>query len=263
MESENLGVNPYRFVNNNPLSWVDPTGMQVIPMTPCDKGDPVIVDEWINPSSGCTYRGYYACRENQYASGNWWYQLVSGPHIRCPLDAIPTEDEISFLPYRPSASAGMSNVNALTDQSTGTYLLGIGLTGAGVASGIGEYSNEAAGYWRGINNKWYSTGWGGNQYTGGRSLVLKKAGIFRLAGRGVFGVSAGLSLVQAGTGTISKTKAAVDIGFGAISTFGGIPGLAVGTGYFVLDALDAFNPGTPVTPPNVPFGVPDITRVNY
>jgi RHS repeat-associated protein len=24
IEDENLGVNPYRFVNNNPLSWVDP-----------------------------------------------------------------------------------------------------------------------------------------------------------------------------------------------------------------------------------------------
>lgn len=44
----------------------------------------------------------------------------------------------------------------------------------GTYTGIKAYSRVHDGMWRGMDGKWYKTSWGGNQYTGARSTVMKR-----------------------------------------------------------------------------------------
>ncbi|MDD3141895.1 MAG: hypothetical protein PHX08_23430 [Lachnospiraceae bacterium] len=126
------------------------------------------------------------------------------------------------------------------------YTIGIILNGAGFVSSAGEYSNVINGEWIGINGKWNSLEWGGNQWTGARQIALSKAGYFKLASRVFFVIGTGISLYQGGDALlkgnyIGASKSGFDIGMGALATFGGPPGWVIGGGYFALDALGAFD----------------------
>jgi hypothetical protein len=123
-------------------------------------------------------------------------------------------------------------------------------------------------HWRrGVNGKWNSLDWGGNQWTGARSNALSRAGYFKLASRGFFVVGTGISLYEGGdalmTGNYAgAAKSGLNIGMGAFATFGGPPGWIVGGGYFLLDALGAFDRPTIATPFIQPsFAIPDKTYV--
>ncbi|VAW18190.1 hypothetical protein MNBD_BACTEROID01-2858 [hydrothermal vent metagenome] len=147
------------------------------------------------------------------------------------------------------------------------YMIGAGLNAAGFVSSAGEYSNVINGSWRGMNGKWNTLEWGGNQWTGARANALSKAGYFKLASRGLFVVGTGISLYQGGDALLKgdyagAAKSGLDIGMGAFATFGGPPGWIIGGGYFALDALGAFDRPmitTPYTPPM--YAVPDNTYV--
>lgn len=147
------------------------------------------------------------------------------------------------------------------------YAIGMGLNAAGFVSSAGEYSNVINGSWKGVNGKWDSLEWGGNQWTGARANALSKAGYFKLASRGFFVVGTGISLYQGGDALLNgnyagAAKSGLDIGMGAFTTFGGPPGWIIGGGYFALDALGAFDRPmitTPYTPPM--YAVPDNTYV--
>lgn len=122
------------------------------------------------------------------------------------------------------------------------YLTSIALNAAGLAASAGEYSNVANGMWQGANSKWYSLKWGGNRWTGARSLAKGRAGAFSLVGKGFFYASAGVSVIQGGSNISSgnysgAAKNGVDIFFGAIGTFGGPKGMAIGAIYFGGDFL--------------------------
>jgi len=141
------------------------------------------------------------------------------------------------------------------------------LNAAGFVSTAGEYSNVINGSWRGVNGKWNSLEWGGNQWTGARANALSKAGYFKLASRGLFVVGTGISLYQGGDALLNgnyagAAKSGLDIGMGAFATFGGTLGWIIGGGYFALDAFGAFDRPmitSPYTPPL--YAVPDNTYV--
>lgn len=147
------------------------------------------------------------------------------------------------------------------------YAIGMGLNAAGFVSSGGEYSNVINGSWRGVNGKWNSLEWGGNQWTGARANALSKAGYFKLASRGFFVVGTGISLYQGGDALLNgnyagAAKSGLDIGMGAFATFGGTPGWIIGGGYFALDALGAFDRPMITTPYSPPmYAVPDNTYV--
>ena len=157
--------------------------------------------------------------------------------------------------------------NAQGGGGNSLYAIGMGLNAAGFFSSAGEYSNVINGSWRGVNGKWNSLEWGGNQWTGARANALSKAGYFKLASRGFFVVGTGISLYQGGQALLNgnyagAAKSGLDIGMGAFATFGGPPGWIIGGGYFALDALGAFDRPmitTPYTPPM--YAVPDNTYV--
>jgi hypothetical protein len=126
------------------------------------------------------------------------------------------------------------------------YIIGGSLNAAGFATGVGEYSNATNGMWKGANGKWYSTSWGGNQWTGARSKVMSKAGYFKVASRVFFYAGTlisgyqGFQAYQRGD-YFGVAKSGLDITMGTIATFGGPPGLIIGGGYFLLDAFGTFD----------------------
>lgn len=77
----------------------------------------------------------------------------------------------------------------------GTYkttIFGNSKKGLDIAGGIygglqGMASSE--GMWLGMNGKYNSNSWGGNQYTGSRAGAFKAANQYRIAGYAVIGVS--------------------------------------------------------------------------
>ncbi len=146
------------------------------------------------------------------------------------------------------------------------YMVSTGLNAASFATSLGQYSNVYNGMWRGLNGKWYSTSWQGNQWAGPRSSVMSRAGAFKLASRGFFyaGVLVsgyqGFSSIQNGD-YAGAVKSGLDIGMAAIATFGNVPGLIIGGGYFLLDAFGAFERPY-ITPYILPtYAVPDNTYV--
>jgi RHS repeat-associated protein len=147
------------------------------------------------------------------------------------------------------------------------YAIGMSINAAGFISSGGEYSNVVYGNWRGANGKWYPTRWGGNQWTGARSTVMSRAGAFKLASRGFFVVGTGISLYQGGDALLygdyeGASKSGLDIGMGAFATFGGPPGWIIGGGYFLLDAIGAFNRPVITIPYISPsYSIPDKTYV--
>jgi len=143
------------------------------------------------------------------------------------------------------------------------YPIGMGLNAAGFVSSAGEYSNVINGSWSGVNGKWNSLKWGGNQWTGARSTALSEAGYFKLVSRWTFVAGAvisgfqGYNAYQNGDyGGVNKSG--LDIGMGAFATFGGPLGWIIGGGYFALDALGVFNRPVITTPYTLPpYAVPD------
>src|SRR5262249_39779130 len=88
-----------------------------------------------------------------------------------------------------------NNGNSLNEDVCTIDITHTSLSIGGVGSGIGEYSNVYNGSWKGLNDKWYDLNWGGNQYTGGRSIAIGKAELFSTIGTFGFYADAGTQVV--------------------------------------------------------------------
>jgi len=168
----------------------------------------------------------------------------------------------------PEEGAERAMKKAVSGEGNTLYAVGMGINAARFIAGAGEYSNVINGSWRGANGKWYPTTWWGNQWTGTRSTVMSRAGAFKLASRGFFVVGTGISLFQGGDALLNgnyaeAAKSGLDIGMGAFATFGGPSGWIIGGGYFLLDAIGAFERPM-ITTPYVPpmYAIPDNTHVS-
>ena len=113
-----------------------------------------------------------------------------------------------------------SNSSFALDISGGIY---------GVLQGL----TSSQGYWLGKNGKYYSTSWGGNQYTGSRSGAFKVASNYKLAGRatiigsaliGIYNTRAGYIADDGQFGYNAQMAAASSAG----SVLGGIAGAKAG-----------------------------------
>lgn len=106
--------------------------------------------------------------------------------------------------------------------------------------GAAENTVAGKGYWLGKNGKYYTTQQP-NGYTGSRSGAFSAARNYRIAGRFVFGFGVLLSGVEGinyfnNGNYLGVGKSGLDIGFGALSTYGNVPGLVIGGYYFLIDA---------------------------
>lgn len=132
---------------------------------------------------------------------------------------LPKKEETGF----PSVGDAYSMIN----YAVGTY------------TGIKAYSRVHDGMWRGMDGKWYKTSWGGNQYTGARGNVMKKTAKLNKVGNSLFwfdvfinGYTIGNSIIKNDYQTIAQSS--MNIVFGYISTYAGIPGMVVGTAYYSM-----------------------------
>ena len=124
----------------------------------------------------------------------------------------------------------------------------IALAGGGALYGTGEVltASSQLGYWLGNNGRYYSTAWGGNRFTGSRAGAFKASNAFKLAGRVTFWGGAFLSGMNARNYLLAGNypafgKSMLDVGMGALATFGGVGGLVVGSGYLLIDYTIGWN----------------------
>ena len=95
--------------------------------------------------------------------------------------------------------------------------------------------------WQGANGKWYNLGWGGNQWTGARSIVLFNTRSFQLVGKGLTVTSAGVELIDMDVAVYNRDAIGVaDSGLdltmmGSAVLIGGPVGFGLGVGYTVID----------------------------
>ncbi len=133
-------------------------------------------------------------------------------------------------------------------------------TAAGFYTGYKQYDlyieakwNGGVGKWKGKNGVWYmekvdgKKPFWGNQFTGSRKDIIAESMKYSKIGYVLFGVGTTISIIQ---GAISFTKgniggavkSVVDIAVGAIATWGGPVGWAIGGIYLILDLAGAFEP---------------------
>ncbi len=128
--------------------------------------------------------------------------------------------------------------------SSSLGIAGAFITGSGLSSTAARYrflSGDGT-RWRGKNWKWNRIGWGGNQSTGRRTEMLRRARRIQAAGIGFYGVGTVLSVYQgydaSQRGDVAGAAiAGVDVAYGSLATFGGTPGFLASLPYFGASLL--------------------------
>ena len=114
-----------------------------------------------------------------------------------------------------------------------------GLAVAGVATGAGEFSNVMEGQWKGVNGKWYNLAWGGNAFTGSRTIPVKRADMFNRLGWAGFIADSAIEIPSAYSAYKSGNyadagKSTLDFIMGGVALTGPL-GLAVSGAYTAVD----------------------------
>ncbi|MDD3321625.1 MAG: RHS repeat-associated core domain-containing protein [Paludibacter sp.] len=274
--------NRYIYCRNNPMMYTDPSGKSILSW---------LEKQWNNFSNfmNRTFPNGFEVGYSQgmpgSSSGGFFYNgnlnggsSFGGNYNKGTFTTTSSYQGYTYSSFNPTQAVVQAEQGARSEyfeyntassrSDISLYTIGIILNGAGFVSSAGEYSNVINGEWIGINGKWNSLEWGGNQWTGARQIALSKAGYFNLASKGFFYAGAfisgyqGYSAFQKGD-YLGAAKSGLDIGLGAFATFGGPPGWIIGGGYFALDALGAFDSRPFINVPYNPsiYSVQDNTYV--
>ena len=218
--SDPQSFNRYAYVQNDPVNFVDPSGLDGETFRiNCVGANCSIVEGTLIVNSTSTPR-----------RGSGGGSLLG--------DVMIATDVVGGDPAVPGGTLLMGPVrgsNGLGDVNTGFTVCGIAASG-------GEYSNFVNGRWVGLTQnglRTYSMSWPGNQYVA-RSSALNNASAFRALGKVSFVATTGIGLYQ-GYGHYQEgnysasAKSGLDIGMGALGTFGGPQGAVIAGGYFAVD----------------------------
>jgi len=108
----------------------------------------------------------------------------------------------------------------------------------------GEYSLVRNGKWLGDNLHYYREGWPGNQYAGSRNFTFRTSHTFGVGAYALGSITAVANGYEAGQQFSNADYLAGGTAFGhsAIAlgtTFGGLPGLAIGLAYLAFEGTGA------------------------
>jgi hypothetical protein len=145
------------------------------------------------------------------------------------LLSIPSSSEYTVSTGQVSVTGNNSGTSSEFDMKS---TLKNGNKALGIGAEIAELRLVSNGQWYSQSQgRWYNMNFYGNQYTERQAGVLSKAHYFKVFARGSFVVGTfiggvtGYKAYKAGDYS-GAAKSGVDIGMGAVSTFGGPYGLA-------------------------------------
>lgn len=234
----NYIINPYTYCNGNPLKWIDLTGEDM-----WSTSDPDLIDRMFN-----LYKDGQNMFGKPYSVSNDWFYLTHDEFVRAY--AVYGVAVFSYNGSYDLSSYGTISDGEITihgklpkKEETGIPSVGDAYSminyAVGTYTGIKAYSRVHDGMWRGMDGKWYKTSWGGNQYTGARSTVMKKALRLEKIGKYMFCLDAVINGVVIWNNASENNyelifQSSANIVFGYISTYGGPPGMIVGTMYYSM-----------------------------
>jgi hypothetical protein len=214
------GMNFYGYVGGDPMNRRDPSGLQEADLSECMGNQ---MSGMCAPVADITVIGHgcnYACRLQAEVEFQRWLN-----------------QEMTALSLETLESHGGDHHSDLH-----SFLLGAEVVAAAGHTYFGglELVEVSNGRWRGLNTKWYPLSWGGNQYTGPRSAVLRNARAFGAVARGSFYLGSAVAVVDAtsaaANGDVAGVgKASANFSMGYIGMAGGWPGLIAAGTYFVVD----------------------------
>ncbi len=240
--------NRYSYVVNNPLNLIDPSGM--IWLEAGDDNFDWVDDKDYYDSDGNVvekYKDRIVANGTVTYFGEAWGSYADGKYDDLRGGYVTLNDDGTL------SAARDPNLDVFDDESgLATSSLEAVNTVNGLlytTSGTAQYSAVNGNYWRGLNGKMYEgfTGRGPNQYTGSRSIPIKKAKIFNVAGKTFFVTGTAITVAQVANGVVSPGRGALDVGMGAVGAFGGPKGMIISGGYFLYMESD----GQFATPKNV------------
>ncbi|MDP2323111.1 MAG: RHS repeat-associated core domain-containing protein, partial [Gammaproteobacteria bacterium] len=241
-------LNPYSYVENNPLAFVDPSGFATIPVT----GEIIVATTPYHPPCPAVLCGIYEGQligvDPPTAFPRHGVQEGVGSMLDYPAEAIANRYSayanwwVQKARSQGGVGQGTQSAPAATDDNGQNSPDEILVTtphvadGTAMSAGVAEFANVFDGQWLGNNGKWNSLSWGGNQWTGARSIALSNAEFWRAVTKGAFVVSAGVSVLDgigaAGRGDgFGVAKAGSNISWAAAGTWGGPAGWAGASTY--------------------------------
>ncbi len=159
------------------------------------------------------------------AGGNPWVGLGQGLALGALNHLSHTGDPIVDGGTLPTVT-----VTAPSSAPKISYVTGAGAIVGSALTATG-HAKYGGGVWRGNNGKYYSTNWGGNQWTGGRSVAKFSSTALRATGT-AFGAVNYLGIgVQYANGYIGGGRFIAELGSNTATTFGGLAGVAWGIGW--------------------------------
>jgi len=227
--SDPQSFNRYAYVSNDPVNFVDPSGLKLqgsAAEEKCvtlengerycwDPRDVVVVNTWA--WSAPIFNPYYWGADRGFESGD------------TGRGSIPSID-VDGGGGRGSADTNDAAINRI-------------ISACGIGASLGQFNNVSMDgtMFRGLNGNWYPmSGRGPNQYTGARSLATGKASAFGALGRAAGYGGIGLSAVQGYRSykrgdNAGVAKSTLDAGMGYVGLRGGVPGAIASGVYFGVD----------------------------
>lgn len=202
----------------------------------------------------------YAERPEQYLCNTINMSLRTDPRMRTELELFAQEGMKQLLSNSELLREnGIPIGNTPLSFDDALNIAGKANSAAGFYGGYKQCNlyieakwNDGVGKWKGKNGVWYMEkveGKGdffGNQYTGSRKDIIAEAQKYDRLGKRLFWIGTGISLYQGyksfqGGDNYGVVKAGADIVVGAIATWGGPVGWAIGGIYLFLDLTGAFD----------------------
>ncbi|EPJ47149.1 MAG: hypothetical protein OFPII_15000 [Osedax symbiont Rs1] len=231
--------NRYSYVMNNPMKYTDPTGYNWFTdkISSFSGGSKNKSRE--SKSKAKVYKVNHRPPKFEKDDKTGTYRNVRSNNGSNRRDKpVEVSNKVNII-YAKIKEASVNTANKRNIGGNGAQILSNAVNGSGLFSSAAllKFISGNGQQWKGKNGQWYSILWGGNQWAGGRSEILRRAKRIRAAGQGFFVLGTGLSLYE-GANAFSNgdnfgiLKSASDIGWGTAATFGGTVGLAGGVSYF-------------------------------